>query len=161
MTQDNYEIHPDQPRWTHVALRVTDVDSTIEWYTKNAYMSLLFRREDEMSRTAWLGQNDNIEKPFVLVVAEFKTGKDPFDNQPYARLRPFAHFGIEMPSLESLKEAEKKIKAQKSLTTPITKMPSPIGVIFIAEDPDGNMVEFSYDQGLYSTVRQVWGELAP
>ena len=24
-------------------------------------------------------------------------------------------------------------------------------------DPDGNLVEFSYDQGVYEKVREVWG----
>ena len=24
-------------------------------------------------------------------------------------------------------------------------------------DPDGNMIEFSYDQGMYATVQEVWG----
>jgi hypothetical protein len=24
-------------------------------------------------------------------------------------------------------------------------------------DPDGNMVEFSFDQGVYATARAVWG----
>jgi predicted enzyme related to lactoylglutathione lyase len=36
-------------------------------------------------------------------------------------------------------------------------MPAPIGWIFMAQDPDGNTIEFSYDQGVYATAQQVWG----
>ena len=28
-----YDVHPPEPRWTHVALRVNDIDKTIDWYT--------------------------------------------------------------------------------------------------------------------------------
>jgi hypothetical protein len=36
-------------------------------------------------------------------------------------------------------------------------MPAPIGYICAATDPDGNVVEFSYDQGVYSAARATWG----
>ena len=32
-----------------------------------------------------------------------------------------------------------------------------IGYICMAKDPDGNTIEFSYDQGIYATVQEVWG----
>lgn len=28
-----YDVHPPGPRWTHIALRVADMDATIDWYT--------------------------------------------------------------------------------------------------------------------------------
>jgi hypothetical protein len=36
-------------------------------------------------------------------------------------------------------------------------MPPPIGYICMARDPDGNTIEFSYDQGVYATAQEVWG----
>jgi hypothetical protein len=36
-------------------------------------------------------------------------------------------------------------------------MPAPIGYICMLQDPDGNLVEVSYDQGVYETARKVWG----
>jgi hypothetical protein len=33
-----------------------------------------------------------------------------------------------------------------------------IGYICSARDPDGNVVEFSYDQKVYATIRDLWGE---
>jgi hypothetical protein len=38
-----------------------------------------------------------------------------------------------------------------------TEMPPPIGYICMLRDPDGNMVEFSYDQGVYAKAQEVWG----
>ena len=39
-----------------------------------------------------------------------------------------------------------------------TQMPPPIGYIAMLTDPDGNMVEFSWDQGVYATAKQRWPE---
>ena len=40
---------------------------------------------------------------------------------------------------------------------PATQMPPPIGYICAVKDPDGNVVEFSYDQGVYAKAQEVWG----
>ena len=45
--ETTYNIHPPEARWTHVALRVKDINATIEWYTENTPLSLVTRREDE------------------------------------------------------------------------------------------------------------------
>jgi hypothetical protein len=36
-------------------------------------------------------------------------------------------------------------------------MPPPIGYICALKDPEGNMIEFSYDQGVYAKAQEVWG----
>ena len=36
-------------------------------------------------------------------------------------------------------------------------MPPPVGYICALNDPDGNVIEYSYDQGVYSTAKTVWG----
>nr|MBA3605467.1 VOC family protein [Acidimicrobiia bacterium] len=38
-----------------------------------------------------------------------------------------------------------------------TQMPAPIGYVCMLRDPDGNRIEFSYDQGVYATAQQIWG----
>ena len=37
-------------------------------------------------------------------------------------------------------------------------MPPPIGYITMLSDPDGNMVEFSWDQGVYATLQEQWSK---
>ena len=51
----------------------------------------------------------------------------------------------------------KRGEAEGCLAWPPTEMPPPIGYICALTDPDGNMIEFSYDQGVYATVQEVWG----
>ena len=152
---DVYDIHPPSPRWTHVALRVSDIDKTITWYTEHTPLKLIERREDEMGYGAWLGHDDQPDNPFLLVVAQFFPDTDPFKDAPMAKLAPFAHLGIEMTSREDIEAIAAKAEASGSLAMPPTDMPPPIGYICMVTDPDGNTPEFSYDQGVYAKAREV------
>ena len=89
---------PTSPRWTHIALRVSDIDATIQWFLEYTPLALLDRREDEDGYGAWLGHPDGAEHPFILVLAQFFPDRDPFAPSPIARLAPFNHFGIELPT---------------------------------------------------------------
>ena len=157
MSDSLYAEHPPEPRWTHIALRVKDVDATIAWYLQFTPLELLDRREDELGYGAWLGQPDSPEKPFILVVAQFFPATDPFKNAPQEILAPFAHLGIELTSHAAIDEIAARGVEAGCLGFPPTEMPAPIGYICMLRDPDGNMVEFSYDQGVYAKAKQVWG----
>jgi len=157
MTGDVYREHPPQPRWTHIALRVNDIDASIAWYTEFTPMQLLDRREDADGYGAWLGQPDSPDKPFILVLAQFLPDRDPFKDAPNATLAPFAHLGMELTSHDAVDEMAAKGEGAGCLGMPATEMPPPIGYICMLRDPDGNMVEFSYDQGVYAKAREVWG----
>ncbi|MEM8748407.1 MAG: VOC family protein [Actinomycetota bacterium] len=152
-----HSLRPTAPRWTHVALRVTDIDETIAWYREFTNLELLVKREDDDGYGAWLGHPDAGEFPFVLVLAQFFPDKDPFGDAPIATLSPFAHIGIELPTKEAVDEIAAKGEAAGCLGMPARQMPDPIGYICMLRDPDGNNLEFSYDQGVYEKVREVWG----
>ena len=157
MSDSTYETHPTEPRWTHLALRVNDIDATIDWYTEFTPLQLLDRRQDDMGFGAWLGMPDTADKPFILVVAQFLEGCDPFADAPHTVLSPFAHFGIEMPTREDVDAIAERGRAADCLKMPPTMMPAPIGYICMLGDPDGNTIEFSWDQGVYTTVKERWG----
>jgi len=148
---------PTTPRWTHIALRVSDIDATIGWYLRFTTLELLDRREDADGYGAWLGHSDAGEHPFVLVLAQFFDGHDPFAPTPLAKLAPFNHFGIELPNRADVDAIAAMAEAEGCLAMPAKQMPDPVGYICMLEDPDGNLVEFSYDQGVYEKVREVWG----
>ncbi len=154
---DVYAEHPPEPRWTHIALRVDDIDASIAWYREFTPMELLDRREDADGYGAWLGQPDSPDKPFLLVLAQFLPDRDPFKGAPKATLAPFAHLGMELTSRDAVDEIAAKGEAAGCLGMPPTDMPPPIGYICMLRDPDGNMVEYSYDQGVYAKAREVWG----
>ena len=97
MQEATYDIHPTEARWTHVALRVDDIDATIDWYTSMTPLELIDRRQDDMGFGAWLGMPGATNNPFILVVAQFLDGCDPFADAPKEVLAPFAHLGIELP----------------------------------------------------------------
>ena len=57
-------------------------------------------------------------------------------------------------------EGTERGKAAGCLSWPPQQMPDPIGYICALTDPDGNMIEFSYDQGVYEKAQEVWGASA-
>ncbi len=157
MTEVEYEIGPPRPRWTHIALRVRDIDATIEWYTEFTPLELLDRRQDEDGFGAWLGMSDAADQPFLLVAAQFLEGHDPFSPAPNATLAPFAHLGMEMTTREQVDEMAARGEEAGCLAMPARMMPPPIGYICMLRDPDGNTVEFSWNQGVYATAQARWG----
>ena len=157
MTDSSYDSYPAKPRWTHIALRVNDIEATIAWYEEFTPMELLARNQDDAGWGAWLGMSDSGENPFVLVVAQFITEKDPFQPAPNAVLAPFAHLGIEMTERSQVDDVAAKADAAGCLAMPARQMPDPIGYICMIHDPDGNTIEFSHDQGVYAKAHEVWG----
>ena len=97
------------------------------------------------------------DKPFILVLAQFFPATDPFKGTPQEILAPFAHLGIELTSRDEVDEMAARGEAAGCLAMPPTEMPPPIGYICMLRDPDGNMVEFSFDQGVYAKAQEVWG----
>lgn len=152
-----YEIHPPRQRWTHLALIVKNIDATIAWYEKYTHLELLSRTEDAQGYGAWLGDRTQADSPFVLVLAQFFEGKDPFAPARHGVLGPFAHIGIEVTEREEVDRIAALAREEGCLALGPMQMPAPVGYICFLKDPDGNNVEFSYDQGVYETARKVWG----
>ena len=156
MTEPVYQLHPSEARWTHVALRVADIQRTIDFYTSMTPLTLIDQREDDMGYGAWLGMPGETNNPFILVIAQFFPETDPFKDAPNAVLAPFAHLGIEMSEQAHVDQIAERAQEAGCLAMPPTMMPPPIGYICMLRDPDGNMVEFSWDQGVWSTLRERW-----
>jgi catechol 2,3-dioxygenase-like lactoylglutathione lyase family enzyme len=156
--EPNFDIHPAHARWTHVALRVDDIDATIAFYTEMTPLELIDRRQDDAGFGAWLGMPEATNNPFILVVAQFLPGCDPYADAPKEVLAPFAHLGIELPTRQAVDDIAARADADGRLAMPATMMPAPIGYICMVSDPDGNMIEFSWDQGVYATLRDRFGD---
>lgn len=157
MVMADPDIRPAEPRWTHVALRVGDIDESIAWYEEMTPLELLDRRSDEFGFGAWLGQPGSPDQPFILVLAQFLPDSDPYRDSPLATLNPFAHLGIELPRRGDVDAAATRAEAAGCLTMAPTDLPSPVGYVCMVTDPDGNLIEFSHDQGVYAKAREVWG----
>jgi len=161
-TRSSHSIGPVRATWTHIALAVKDVDASIAWYEEFTHLSLLAQGEDSDGRNAWLGDSSNAENPFILVIGQFYEGHDPFAPTKHPPLGPFAHIGIEVATKEAVDEIAAKAKAAGCLAFGPVQMPKQIGYVCFIKDPDGNTIEYSFDQGVYEKAREVWGgEVAP
>jgi catechol 2,3-dioxygenase-like lactoylglutathione lyase family enzyme len=151
-----------RPRWTHVAIPVSDLDRAIEFYTTLTPLVVVARNEDENGRGAWLSNDKQVEDPFVLVIAEFlpevaeRFGQEP--GKPHPTLAPFAHIGIELPRREDVDAVAERAREMGVLHWEPREMAAHIGYICAAKDPDGNVIEFSHNQKVYSTIRELWGD---
>jgi len=159
-TEPNHSTGPKRTTWTHIAFKVKDIEASIAWYEKFTHLRLLDRGEDQDGKNAWLGDPTQAESPFILVLGQFYEGHDPFAPAPHPPLGPFAHLGIEAASKESVDEIAALAKAEGWLALGPMQMPKQIGYICFLKDPDGNTIEYSYDQGVYEKAREVWGKKA-
>lgn len=141
------------PRWTHIALPSSDIDASVEWYTRYTPLVVLDRREDVDGKNAWLSHEGQVDDPFVLVLVMFF--KDEGVKQP--QLAPFAHIGIEVPERRDVDDIADRAREEGCLVWEPRDMPPPIGYICALSDPDGNVIEISHDQGVYAKVHEVWG----
>jgi lactoylglutathione lyase len=155
-TQTTHAIRPKRPTWTHIALAVKDIEATIAWYERFTHLTLLARDEDADGKSAWIGDASNVESPFVLVVGQFYEGHDPFAPAKHPPMGPFAHIGIELPEKAMVDEIAARAQAEGCLAFGPTQMPKQIGYICFLKDPDGNTIEYSFDQGVYEKAREVW-----
>jgi lactoylglutathione lyase len=147
---------PTTPRWTHIALPSSDLDASISWYEEFTPLRLLDRREDASGQSAWLAHPNQTENPFILVLVMF--WKDQGRQQPI--MAPFAHIGIEVPERAEVDRVAALGAERGCLSWPASEMPDPIGYICAITDPDGNVIEISYGQGVYDAVQRVWGDPA-
>lgn len=148
---------PSIARLTHVALPCCDIDASIAWYEKFTPLRLLNRREDADGYGAWLGQPDMVDKPFIIVLVSFFSDQP---NGPQPTLAPFAHLGIEMPTRDDVDEIAARGREAGCLSWEPQELPTPVGYVCALTDPDGNVVEFSFDQGVFEKVRELWGKQA-
>jgi catechol 2,3-dioxygenase-like lactoylglutathione lyase family enzyme len=150
-----------EPRWTHVAIPVCDRERSIEFYTSITPLVVVARHETENGRGAWLSNDKQVETPFVLVLSELEPevakrfGIEP--GKPVPTLAPFAHIGIEMPHKEDVDAIAERARAMDALMWEPRQMPEHIGYICAVRDPDGNVVEFSWNQKVFSKIRELWG----
>jgi lactoylglutathione lyase len=148
---------PDRPRLTHIALKVRDLERSIEWYERYTPLEVLRRFSDDYGVGVWLADRADRACPFVLVLSQFVPEVDPFGYAPATVLGPYAHFGFELTERAEVDEIAGLAAEEGILTYPATEMPDPIGYICFVEDPDGNTIEFSHGQGTYRILEEEWG----
>ncbi len=129
-----------KPKFTHIALLVSDVDKTADFYVRYCGLKVLERRLDPKTgyRVIWIGEDLN----FVIVA--FETEKKPIQSLS----KPINHLGFSLVSREQVDQIAYFAKEEGSLNYGPVYFDEDVGYICEVLDPDGNSVEFSFGQKL-------------
>jgi len=128
---------------THIALPVSDVDRTIQFYSKYAGMQVVHRRIDAKAGVAVVWLSDRT-RPFVIVLIQ--------TDSVHPVLSPFAHLGVGCKSREYMDELCDKARQEGVLLEEPKDSGYPIGYWAFLRDPDGHTLELSYGQEVGFTV---------
>ena len=142
------------PRWTHLALRVRDIDISIAFYLEHTPLELLVKRDNPDGFGAWLGHPDMADSPFILVLAQFIASHDPYAGTDPSTLGPFSHIGIELAERADVDARAAAAEAGGFLQMRPIDLPDPIGYVCMVKDPDGNTIEFSHGQKVFEFARE-------
>ena len=128
-------------KFTHLALLVSDVDRTADFYIKYCGLKVIERRLDPKTgyRVIWLGQDI---KNFIIVAFEG-------ENKPIQSItKPLSHLGFSMKSKEEVDGIAEIARKDGQLNYGPVYFDPDVGYICEILDPDSNSVEFSYGQKL-------------
>lgn len=124
---------------THVALEVTDLDASIEFYAAYARMSVVHRREG----VVWLSDGT---RAFVIVLIESEHIRTV--------LRPAAHLGVACASRAEVDRLCEIARREERLLDGPTESGPPVGYWAFLRDPDGHSLEISFGQEVGTTVEE-------
>lgn len=134
--------------WTHLALWVSDLDASVEFYCKYAGMTVLTERtESSGSRVAWLA-----DKHGHLVLVLFGPYRMPLRKRLFIalmrRMRPPAHIGVECSSEDEVRRLSGLARDEGILRKGPAQFGGEIGFAGFISDPDGNDLELSHGQNV-------------
>ena len=129
---------------THVALGVSNLDASLEFYERFAAMQVVHRRTDHETgnSVAWIS---DLTRPFVVVLIE--TAKVD------AHLGgTFGHIGVGVETREAVDRLLTQARREgRGVFGPLDSGP-PVGYWGYIVDPDGHNLELSYGQEVGFTV---------
>lgn len=127
-------------KFTHVALLVSDVDKTCDFYIKYCSLKVLSRRMDPNTgyRVVWLGED------LKFVIVAFEGEKKPIQSIT----KPLSHLGFALESKDKVDKISEIAKEEGILNYGPVYIDADVGYICEILDPDKNSVEFSFGQKL-------------
>ena len=133
---------------THIALPVSNIEQSIEFYKTYAQMDVVHHRVDRETKDTIVWLSDHT-RPFAIVLYQ-TDWVNPV-------LAPFAHLGVGCESREAVdKLCNQARKAGVTVEGPQDSGP-PVGYWAFLADPDGHKLELSHGQeiGLTTEKRNV------
>jgi catechol 2,3-dioxygenase-like lactoylglutathione lyase family enzyme len=139
---------------THIALPVSDIERSIEFYATYAGMHVVHRRIDTESGIVVVWLTDNT-RPFVIVLIQTELTTNRFQaSSVHPVLSPLAHLGVGCKSRESMYALCDKARQEGVLIEEPKDSGYPVGYWAFLHDPDGHTLELSYGQEVGLTLEK-------
>jgi glyoxylase I family protein len=123
----------------HIALTVTDLDRSVEWYSDLLGMQVVFEGDDDTVRFKVLAHSDS---GWVLGLRQYTNQS----GEPFNEFRTgLDHFAFAVSSTEELRLWESELQARQVTFTPTAE--TPIGSVIVFRDPDNIQLELWVPQG--------------
>jgi catechol 2,3-dioxygenase-like lactoylglutathione lyase family enzyme len=131
--------------FTHVALMVGDLDTSIAFYAKYANMQVVHQRQDASgSRVAWVSDQT---RPFVIVLVQVPRFIPRWLLRLITKvLVPFEHLGVGCPRRDDVDRLSAEAKSDGCLRLSPRDYGPPVGYFAFLSDPDGHTLEISHGQ---------------
>ena len=127
-------------RMTHIAIRTTRMQESLDFYQRYAALRIVHEREDDGIHVAWLAHRSD-DPDFVVVVLEM-----PHESLPEPNATD--HFGFDVSSREEVDEIAALARSEGRLKYGPTDAGPIVGYFAMVRDPSGNTCEFSHGQVL-------------
>ncbi|WP_244913177.1 VOC family protein [Phormidesmis priestleyi] len=128
---------------THIALPVSDIEQSVQFYATYAAMKVVHRRIDAETGVAVVWLSDQT-RPFVIVLIQ--------SDSVHPVLSPLAHLGVGCPNREAMDALCERAEQEGVLLQSPKESGYPIGYWAFLRDPDGHTLELSYGQEIGLTV---------
>jgi catechol 2,3-dioxygenase-like lactoylglutathione lyase family enzyme len=139
---------------THIALPVSDLSVSLDFYARFARMQVVHQRSDADSGTsvAWIS---DLTRPFVIVLIEVPALSDTPGAASSERLGGmYCHIGLGVESRAEVDELCARARTEsRDVVGPLDSGP-PVGYWAYIVDPDGHNLEISFGQEVGLTVEQ-------
>lgn len=127
--------------FTHIAIEVTNLDRTIDFYARYGGFHLVHRRDGDSANVAWISDG---RRAFVIVLLECA--------QVRGRIDHYAHLGVACASRDDVDRLAAQARDEGCLVYEPEDAGPPVGYWCFLRDPDGHHLELSYGQDVEGTA---------
>ena len=141
MSAQDPEQTPRAAPMTHVAVRTTDMDASVDFYRRYAGLQIVHERVDNGIRVVWMSHRPD-DPDFVIVLLDM----------PHERtLEPSSmdHFGFAVVSRKEIDRIGELAKSERRLKWGPAEGGPIVGYFVMTRDPSGNTCEFSFGQPIH------------
>ena len=127
------------PEWHHVLFKVKDADQSIRFYSEYLGMgAVLDQKDGDGKRWVWMRFSENPYAPLLVFVEETQL------KTTAGVAHSLQHFSFRLTDMKPVEEISAKAKAGNCLKEPANYGGHMKGYFCVVSDPDGNLLEFSY-----------------